>query len=1411
MTEAMASLQSTLKAFRRDADACQTVADLNRLRESLEQLAQAALDSDAAGLQDCAAMLEQHLDDVANSGELSARQKQLLQAWVAEAENYLNDITDTGQLLVDTLTDPAWPAPMSTGDATVLLEMLARQDSNQADALRAALIRLIESIKAIDDDHPGTLQSAISELEQFGQTLGDSGEMGLQDCALLLQQNLDDAAATGEPLTDVQKTLLTAWTGLIETCLQKPNDKSVRAALIRNLCHSHWPAALTAADAAVLYDLFGIQPPVEEPVAEPVTDSRTPTPVADNVVPFPTEPQALITLDASLSQVEVDNPTTITHLTAPLAELADSASDIDSIGFQDICLLLQQQLEDLVATDTGLSSVQIDRIRAWIQAARRYLADNTDREAAEVLLACLSDHCWPNPLDAADLEIIREMLVGETAGGDQTQSTTAEERETPESTDHSTASATTDIADESSRSGEQPSIPPPSPQPVSLDLIDMLASEIQQMHDDAKLLYDQLYSSDLTPALRSDSLLQYAVRMERFANASQAAELSGLQQACEIVHRNIRDLDNNGEALTEHQIAMLRDWPEKVGQYLGAVGDKDASQALANILLDDDWLEPLLPELEQPLVDLLTAAYINDQAVASDRMQTATADDVSLAVPDDISQELFDGLIQELPQQTERFSAAIQALASGNGSPKDLERAQRVAHTIKGAANTVGVRGIANLTHQIEDLLVILVNHDRMPSQALAGSLVDAADCLEEMSEALLERQAAPSGAQQTLQMILDWVNRIERDGVEAMDGEPPLPAATADNIAAGDKPSDKPSDRPSSSEEEEDQGATLRVPASLIDNLLRLVGETLIVTAQLQEKVNQSAKQNDSLLKQHDLFQELVGELEQQVDVGGVAYTLASQARDSEFDTLELEQYNELHTITHRLVEAAADSVELDQDIGQHLRSLDELLINQSRLQREVQDLVMRTRMVPLKTIVPRLQRAVRQTCRVTGKQADLILEGTQTLLDSDILNGLVDPLMHMLRNAVDHGIESREERIRKNKDPNGSIKLSCHSEGTQIVLRCHDDGAGLNLETLRSLAEKRGIVQPGETLSDDEIRRLILRPGFSTRSETTQTSGRGIGMDIVATQLQTIKGSILIHSEPDQGTEFELRLPVSLMTTHGLLVRVRKQVMAISTRGIEQILHPDDGDIHEQQDAAWYELENERLDFYQIDDLLQLPRDRRSTDRSTRPALLIREEALNCAVQVENVIDSRDLVVKPLGPYLKKIRGIVGATILGDGSVVPVLDLPELIRTPHDAAFEQAELTDTGIQRSLPVALIVDDSISARRTLAQVIQDAGYEIRTAKDGLEAATLIEKKHPDILLTDLEMPRMNGIELASHLKANEDTANIPIIMITSRATDKHRQLAQSSGIDVYINKPFSEDELLQHVHELLEKSYTTSA
>jgi chemotaxis protein histidine kinase CheA len=584
-------------------------------------------------------------------------------------------------------------------------------------------------------------------------------------------------------------------------------------------------------------------------------------------------------------------------------------------------------------------------------------------------------------------------------------------------------------------------------------------------------------------------------------------------------------------------------------------------------------------------------------------------------------------------------------------------------------------------------------------------------------------------------------------------------------------------------------------------------VGESIILTSQVQERIRKTLTQTRAMLEQNRFSQQLTAELEQLVDVRNVSSPLSRSMRRGDFDPLELEQYNELNTVTHRLLEAATDTRELGRAVEDNLTALDALLVDQGRLHRDSQEAVLRTRMVPIQTVAPRLQRSVRQTCRLADKEAELVVRGADTLMDSNILNEIVDPLMHVLRNAVDHGIEPPAQRKRLGKHPVGRIELSVLREGNTIVMRCQDDGAGLDLAAIRQTATERGLLASDQPLAEDELARLILLPGFSTRGETTQTSGRGIGMDVVYSRLLDLKGSLRIQTRAGHGCLMELRLPVTLISTHALLVRMRNQIYALSSRGIEQILYSGVGKIQKLGNATTYRLGDEVYELTPLDALLDLPPDRRTRNRATPPVLLVREETGNLrAVLVQEAVDSRDLVVKNLGQYLPKLNGIVGATILGDGSVAPVLDLPELLRAPAAAARRTpapgraATPTPVACRQSV---LAVDDSLSARRSLAQFARDAGFEVRTARDGLEAIEIIKGKQPDIVLADLEMPRMNGLELTAHLRANPATRELPVIMITSRSTAKHRREAERMGVNVYLTKPFVEDELLGHIHKLL--------
>jgi chemosensory pili system protein ChpA (sensor histidine kinase/response regulator) len=551
----------------------------------------------------------------------------------------------------------------------------------------------------------------------------------------------------------------------------------------------------------------------------------------------------------------------------------------------------------------------------------------------------------------------------------------------------------------------------------------------------------------------------------------------------------------------------------------------------------------------------------------------------------------------------------------------------------------------------------------------------------------------------------------------------------------------------------------------------------------------------------QFERQQHLGGELEKLIDVKDFSRRQAHN--DVRFDALEMDQYNELHSAVRQLVENATDAREMGHALVDHLSNLDEMLISQEDLNRDTQDTVLHTRMVGVKSVFARLQRAVRQTCRATAKQVELHLSGGETPMDSDALIRIVDPLMHLLRNAIDHGIEDAETRLRNGKAATGNVYLDFQREGNDVVINCRDDGAGLNYDAIRHAAEERDLIGPGVSL--DALKQLILRANFSTRAQTSQVSGRGIGLDAVHNSVLTLGGTMTVESESGQGCNFEIRLPFNLISSHALLVRAGQNVVALASRGVKQIVHASDGEMRRFGDKTVFQIGADVYPATTLEAVIGDNEERRDGDRrSSRPVVLAHTDEGVTAVSVESVIGSRDLVVKSLGKLLPKFRGVVGATILGDGHVAAVIDLPDILSNRDAGAdFDSAIATDLPTDSNSGFVLVVDDSLSARRALAQFMQDSGYRVRTARDGLEATRLLEDARPVLVLADLEMPRMNGIELTVHLRTTPKTADVPVIMITSRSTSKHREQAQSAGVNAYFTKPYSETKLIDTVRDLI--------
>jgi chemosensory pili system protein ChpA (sensor histidine kinase/response regulator) len=603
------------------------------------------------------------------------------------------------------------------------------------------------------------------------------------------------------------------------------------------------------------------------------------------------------------------------------------------------------------------------------------------------------------------------------------------------------------------------------------------------------------------------------------------------------------------------------------------------------------------------------------------------------------------------------------------------------------------------------------------------------------------------------------------------------------------------------------DLRAMTRVPTQLLDDLVRMVGELTIKIGEMDQELKSTALNSRQLVDQDRAIQKRLFELENSVDVRGVAarhklHTVTPSAAasfHSDFDSLEMDQYSEVQSLTRALIEETTDARELGLGLKDELAGLAGIVHQQQRLMRELAHLTSQTRMAPVETIVPRLQRNVRQTAAATKKEAQLQIVGQEILVDAEVLNELLVPLLHILRNAVDHGLEDPAARERLGKPRVGTITLTVTRRGQVVNVQVADDGRGLDLRDIRSRAVERGLLPADAMPTDAEIARLTLLPGFSTRDMVTEISGRGVGLDVVATRLRALAGTIDIRSRAGQGMTIELRFQASLVATHALFVRDGGQVFGIASHAVQRAVPAVAMSLVREGGVLFADFDAHRYPAHELSALTGLA----PPSAPERRNLVVADSDNGpIGLLVDAILDAGELVTRPAGKYLKRIPGVAGIGLSGDGSVIPLLDVAELARSPREQSMRAAAEAHSqahAVRRSR--VLVVDDSLSVRRAIGSLLEDQGYDIVLARDGIEAVKAMEVARPDVLLTDLEMPNMNGLELAAHVRGRAELAHLTVIMITSRSMDKHRRQALSAGVNVFLNKPFSDHELLQHVAE----------
>jgi chemosensory pili system protein ChpA (sensor histidine kinase/response regulator) len=925
------------------------------------------------------------------------------------------------------------------------------------------------------------------------------------------------------------------------------------------------------------------------------------------------------------------------------------------------------------------------------------------------------------------------------------------------------------------------------------DLLTALADELRGLAPELAQAYDSGSTGEPGAHLPADD--SYLTSVARLSEAAGYMGLAGVQRICACVGDNLRALaahDGDERVLVR---SFFTDWPRLLETHLRRPTESTAIDALL-AHFGGEWVP--LP-LEPAALDALRAelAAANDIGAALDVADDAAPEalstsDLALDIGTDVDGALLDAFMNDSPPQAAEVTQSLAAWIAEPAQSELLRNAKRAAHTLKGSANILGIGGVAKLAHRLEDVLEICEAEARAPSAHRAQALMSAADCLAQMVAAVAGEDLPPDNALAVIAML-----DAARDNEYVDDGAapPPLPALAADEVAV-----------PVAAKH--DARAMTRVPTQLLDDLVRMVGEVTIKIGELDQELKSAAAHSRQLVEQDRSIQKRLFELENSVDIRGVAarHKLhaahpagSAQGGLGDFDSLELDQYNEVQSLTRALIEESTDARDLGLGLKDELAGLAGIVHQQQRLLRELTHLTSQTRMAPVETIVPRLQRNVRQTAAATRKQARLVVSGQDILVDADVLNQLLDPLLHILRNAVDHGLESPEERVQAGKAAAGTISLQVTRRGQVVTVQVSDDGRGLDPQQILAKAVERGLLAADANPSEAEIARLTLLPGFSTRDAVTEISGRGVGLDVVATRLRALAGSIDIRSRRGEGLTIELRFQASLVATHALFVRDGGQVFGIASHTVRRAIPAVAVGLAHEGDAIFAMTEDGRVPAHELATLTGLAP---AASPEKRNLVLVDTETGPVGVLVDAVLDASELVTRPAGRHLKRIPGVAGIGLLGNGSVIPLLDVAELVRSPREQSLRQAAEARAQAQaRRRSRVLIVDDSLSVRRAIASLLEDQGYDVTLARDGLEAVKAMDAQRPDVLLTDLEMPNMNGLELTAHVRSRPGLSALAVIMITSRSMDKHRRQALSAGVNVYLTKPYTDHELLQHVAE----------
>ena len=765
---------------------------------------------------------------------------------------------------------------------------------------------------------------------------------------------------------------------------------------------------------------------------------------------------------------------------------------------------------------------------------------------------------------------------------------------------------------------------------------------------------------------------------------------------------------------------------------------------------------------------------------------------------DEIDEQLLPLFLDEARDLAEGICGQLRAWRESPGDGEAVRTLARLLHTLKGGARMAGAMNLGEITHVIE-ARVEHASRDGSAALALIDEIASAFDAVQEIIERLQRGESLerPMVAVAAPAMQAATMAAAEPEGGPASPPEAARPAVERRKdrlrLAAIEAENDATAQR-----------AVLRVRADLVDRLVNDAGELSIARARIEGEMRSLKESLLDLTENVSRLRRHVREIEIQAETQMQSRTAQAEEVHAGFDPLEFDRFTHFQELTRMMAESVNDVATIQQGLFKNLDDANAAIIAQARLNRDLQQGLMGARMVPFGSLADRLYRVVRQTAKDLDKRVHLEMIGGQLELDRSVLDKIAAPLEHMLRNAIAHGLEDSPTRAARGKPETGEIALALKQEGNEVMLRMSDDGGGLDYGRIRARAIAAGLLGKDEATDDARLAKMIFVPGFSTATEVSQVAGRGVGMDVVRSEIAGLGGRIEIVSAPGQGTEFLLFVPLTLAVTRALLVRAGDRIYAIPSAMIEQVLDFKEDGLKRSRAAGSAEWMGNDYPFAYLPELLgerqALPEQRRQ-----HWVLLLRSGTRRISMLVDELQGNQEVVVKNIGPQLARVVGVDGATVLANGDVVLILNPVALAsRPPAGFMGEAAALPPAGEEAGAaspapPAVMIVDDSLTVRKITGRLLSRQGYRVLTAKDGVDALEQLADVIPEVMLVDIEMPRMDGFEFVRNVRADKRLKNVAIVMITSRTAEKHRSLAFELGVDNYLGKPYQEEELLRIV------------